>query len=236
MTEADAGESLAKKKRTLNEQLVRVVGASIARSFGAFLALNASLVHSEIRDGSNLCFHDHDREAYRAFSGRAIPVLATHKGGVRYGKIAAFSRDRIVADDDEILAYYRWFWQRGDGWNNLHSNVHEGLKSTKRDDLWTFFDPAVRAPSVWGSRLCVALDLFLSGPVKNRPGCRRALCYGRGSAGSAGYEDDADHLVSQSDGARITCGRSRAYGMGKGTAGSALYHDCTGPFARSVLG
>lgn len=202
VTEADAGESLAKKKRTLNEQLVRGVGAavylypgrwvardstlyamhrrvdaeglpynesnvcasfsalqqysynvgaSIARSFGAFPALNASLVHSEIRDGSNLCFHDHDREAYRAFSGRAIPVLATHKGGVRYGKIAAFPRDRIVADDDEILGYYRWFWQRGDGWNSLHSNVHEGLKSTGRDDLWTFFDPAVRAPSVWGS-------------------------------------------------------------------------------------
>jgi len=202
VTEADAGESLAQKKQTLNEQLVRGVGAavylypgrwvardstlyamhrrvdaeglpynesnvcasfsalqqysynvgaSIARSFGAFPALKASLVHSEIRDGTNLCFHDHDRDAYRTFSGRNIPTLATHKGGVRHNKIAAFPRDRIVADDDEILAYYRWFWQRGDGWNGLHSKVHEGLRSTGRDDLWTFFDPAVRAPSVWGS-------------------------------------------------------------------------------------
>jgi hypothetical protein len=201
-TEADAGESLAEKKRVLNEQLVRGVGAavylypgrwvardstlyeeyrridaggmpynednvcasfaalqqysynvgaSIVQTFGAFPALRASLVHSEIRDATNLCFHEHDRASYRSFSGRDIPVLATHKGGVRYGKIAHFPRKRVVADNDEILEYYRWFWQRGDGWNDLHTHVHEGLRSTGRDDLWTFFDPAVRAPSVWGS-------------------------------------------------------------------------------------
>ncbi len=201
-TEADAGESLAEKKRALNEQLVRGVGAavylypgrwvardstlyeqyrrvdagglpynednicasfsvlqqysynvgaSIIRTFGAFPALRAALVHSEIRDGTNLCFHENDRANYRAFSGRDIPVLATHKGGVRYRKIAHFPRNRIVADDDEILQYYRWFWKSGDGWNDLHTKVHEGLKSSGREDLWTFFDPAVRAPSIWGS-------------------------------------------------------------------------------------
>lgn len=127
------------------------VGASIAQTFGAFPALQASLVHSEIRDGTNLCFHEHDRETYRDFSGRNIPVLATHKGGVRHNKIAHFPRNRVVADDDEILEYYRWFWKSGDGWNDLHTQVDKGLKENGREDLWTFFDPAVRAPSVWGS-------------------------------------------------------------------------------------
>lgn len=127
------------------------VGASIARSFGEFPALQASLVHSEIRDGTSLCFHEHDRAAYRAFAGRDIPVEAVSKGGIRYGKIADFPRDRIVADDDPILKFYRWFWKEGDGWNELHSQVDLGLKSTGREDLWTFFDPAVRVPSVWGS-------------------------------------------------------------------------------------
>jgi len=127
------------------------VGASIAKSFGDFPALQASLVHSEIRDGTSLCFHEHDREAYRVFAGRDIPGEAVSKGGIRYGKIADFPRDRIVADDDPILKFYRWFWKEGDGWNELHSQVDRGLKSTGREDLWTFFDPAVRVPSVWGS-------------------------------------------------------------------------------------
>ena len=127
------------------------VGASIARSFGGYPALQAALVHSEVRDATNLCFHGHDQEAYRAFSGNEIPAAAEHKGGVRYGTIKGFPRDRVVSDDHPVLQYYRWFWKGGDGWNPLHTQVHKGLKSTGRDDLWTFFDPAVRAPSLWGS-------------------------------------------------------------------------------------
>ena len=127
------------------------VGASIARSFGRFPALQASLVHSEIRDATSLCFHEHDRQAYREFAGRDIPAEAVSKSGIRHGKIAGFPRDRVVADDDPVLGFYRWFWKGGDGWNELHTQVHRGLKSTGRRDLWTFFDPAVRVPSVWGS-------------------------------------------------------------------------------------
>jgi hypothetical protein len=127
------------------------VGASIARTFGDYPALQASLVHSEIRDATDLCFHDHDHDAYRVFSGAQVPPEAERKGGVRYTALKDFPRDRVVSDDHPLLRYYRWFWKEGDGWNGLHTRVHEGLKSTGRDDLWTFFDPAVRVPSVWGS-------------------------------------------------------------------------------------
>ncbi len=129
----------------------RDVGASVARTFGGHPGLQASLVHSEVRDGTRLCFHDHDAAAYRALSGREIPREAAGKGGVLYSSIPAFPANRIVADDDPLLAWYRWFWKDGDGWNPLHTQVHDGLKSTGREDLWTFFDPAVRAPGLWGS-------------------------------------------------------------------------------------
>ena len=126
-------------------------GASVAETFGEFPGLQASLIHSEVRDRSNLCFHDHDRQAFLDFAGYEIPEEALTKGGLNYSRIDTFPMDRIIPDDDRILTFYKWFWTIGDGWNDLHTQVHNGLKSTGRDDLWTFFDPAVRVPSIWGS-------------------------------------------------------------------------------------
>ncbi len=127
------------------------VGASVAGTFGHFPALQAALVHTEIRDHTNLCFHQLDRQAFRQLAGFDIPEAATGKRGVQYEKIEGFPSNRIVPDDYPLLVFYRWFWKEGDGWNALHTAVHRGLKSTGRGDLWTFFDPAVRVPSVWGS-------------------------------------------------------------------------------------
>jgi len=127
------------------------VGASIAQTFGQYPALDGSLIHSEVRDGSDLCFHEHDREAFRQFAGYDIPPEAEGKNGLHYSRIRDFPADRVVPDDHPLLTFYRWFWKSGDGWNVLHSEVSRGLKSTGRADLWTFFDPAVRVPDVWGS-------------------------------------------------------------------------------------
>ncbi len=126
-------------------------GAAVAKTFGCFPALEAALIHSEVRDSTNLCFHDHDRRAFRDDSGFEIPDKAVGTDGVSYERLEGFPENRVVSDDDPLLVFYRWFWKNGDGWNSLHTRVHEGLKSTGRVDLWTFFDPAVRVPSVWGS-------------------------------------------------------------------------------------
>lgn len=127
------------------------VGASIAQTFGQYPALNASLIHSEVRDASDLCFHDFDKAAFKQFAGYDIPDEALGKGGVSYRRIKNFPANRVIKDDDRLLTFYRWFWKNGDGWNPLHSELSRGLKSTGRKDLWTWFDPAVRVPDVWGS-------------------------------------------------------------------------------------
>lgn len=127
------------------------VGESIGRTYGAFPSFGAALIHTEVRDAAGLCFHPHDLEAYRKASGREIPAEAVGKSGVDYSKLRNFPGDRIIADDDPLLTYYRWFWKEGDGWNRLTSAVHRGLKVGRREDVWTWHDPAVRVAKAYGS-------------------------------------------------------------------------------------
>ena len=133
------------------QRFAYATGAAVARTFGQFPALSASLIHSEIRDGTAISHHDFELAQCREALGFDLPREATSKGGVDYRAIAGFPQDRVIDDDDPLLRFYRWFWKEGDGWNPLHTQVHKGLKSTGREDIWTFFDPAVRVPSIWGS-------------------------------------------------------------------------------------
>ena len=127
------------------------VGASAALAYGDMPALSSCLIHSEIRDHTSICFHDHDRKAFRDFSGYNIPEQCVSKDGRHYSAFQGFPANHIIPDDDRVLTFYKWFWKNGDGWNPLHTQVHKGLKSKGQDDIWTFFDPATRVPSIWGS-------------------------------------------------------------------------------------
>jgi len=127
------------------------VGAATARTFGDMPGWHGSLIDSEIRDHTAPSFNDIDREAYRKASGQDIPSEVSSSRGVNYKALANFPANRIVSDDDPILTYYKWFWKEGDGWNQLHSQINDGLKSTGRKDFFTWNDPAVRVPGIWGS-------------------------------------------------------------------------------------
>lgn len=127
------------------------VGASVAQTYDKFPAWQAALIDTEVRDSTQISFSPFDRDAYRKFSGREMPPEAVSKNGVLWSSLKDFPADRIIPDDHPILAFYRWFWSVGDGWNALHSAVHRGIHSTGRADVWTWFDPAIRAPSLGGS-------------------------------------------------------------------------------------
>lgn len=126
-------------------------GASSALTFGKFPSYTCALIHSEIRDNTALSFQPFEVAAAEKALGCKIPENALAKNGVPYRSIPDFPVDRVVPDDDLLLRFYTWFWKDGDGWNPLHTQIHNGLKSTGRKDFWTFFDPAVRVPSIWGS-------------------------------------------------------------------------------------
>jgi Concanavalin A-like lectin/glucanases superfamily len=126
-------------------------GASVARSYGDHPGLQGSLIHSEVRGTTELDFQPWFQAQWKAYSGIDIPAKAVSKRGVKYDTLENFPPNRIVPDDYPLLKFYRWFWGKGDGWNELHTQVHKGLKSTGRDDIITWYDPAVRVPSRWDS-------------------------------------------------------------------------------------
>lgn len=133
------------------QKLCYDTGASVAGAYSAFPAWDSALLHTELRDAANLCFHAHDGEACRKATGSDVPPQVAGKWGVEYGKLPDFPKDRVIPDEDPVYQYLRWYWREGDGWNGLNSELHRGLKSGGRADLWTFHDPAVRVASVFGS-------------------------------------------------------------------------------------
>ncbi|MBM3860120.1 MAG: hypothetical protein FJ395_10770 [Verrucomicrobia bacterium] len=133
------------------QKLCYNVGASMAQTYGAFPSWQAALLHTEVRDAAGVCYHDHDRAAYRKATGADIPAEVTAKSGVKYQDLKDFPADRVIPDDHPLYRYFQWYWKTGDGWNILNTELHRGLKSTGRNDLWTFHDPAVRVASVYGS-------------------------------------------------------------------------------------
>jgi hypothetical protein len=133
------------------QKLCYNVGASVAQTYGEFPAWQSALLHTEVRDGAGLCYHDHDRATCRQATGADIPAEFSAKWGVDRAKLKDFPADGVIRDDDPIYRYSQWYWKTGDGWNGLNNELHRGLKSTGRNDLWTFHDPAVRVASVYGS-------------------------------------------------------------------------------------
>lgn len=127
------------------------VGASIAQTYGNHPAWQATLINSEVRDATAISFSKVAQDAYRKATGLEIPQEVLNKRGVDWKKLKDFPADRVIADDHPLRRFYQWFWTVGDGWNALHTATHRGIHSTGRKDVWTWFDPAIRVPSIGGS-------------------------------------------------------------------------------------
>ena len=124
------------------------MGASVAQTFGAFPAFNAALINTEVRDGTQFCFHDHDRDLYRAKTGKEFPDAAVRKNGVSFLRIEGSPIAR-TPDDDDLLQFFR-----GSGAGRLERisfTINNG-PNHRTLRLWTFFDPAVRVPALWNAR------------------------------------------------------------------------------------
>jgi hypothetical protein len=127
------------------------VGRSFSQAYAQHPAMSAVMINTEVRDASNPSFNEIDVTNYRDFAKTEIPKEVVNRWGVEYRKLKDFPANRVIEDDHPLLKYYRWFWTVGDGWNGLHTALSKGTKDAAPKDFWTFFDPAVRQPSISGA-------------------------------------------------------------------------------------
>lgn len=144
------GKAICASHPKLGEIMERA-GRSVGNNFNDLPGVDGYMIQSEIRDGTEICYHDYDRAAFRAHAGFDIPTTILGKRQTHYSRIPGFPASRVIPDDFPELVFYRWFWKDGDGWNDCHSAIHRGLKTNAPPEVFTWFDPAIRVPSIWGS-------------------------------------------------------------------------------------
>lgn len=104
---------------------------------------------SEWRDRSFPSFNtEHLR--YEKETGLKIPLEIINKT-LETNIVEKMFPDGVVPDHDPILSYYRWFWRGGDGWPKYVGAIADVYSQEKGREFFTFWDPAVRCPPIWGS-------------------------------------------------------------------------------------
>ena len=114
-------------------------------------AIEGAIINSELRDSTVLSFDPRSKAAFQKFAGYPIPQEAEEKSGIVYNSQRKFPLSRVIPDNDPILTFYKWFWKDGDGWNPMNTRMSSEFKQEMKRPVWTFHDPAVRVPPVWGS-------------------------------------------------------------------------------------
>lgn len=123
----------------------------VAKNFSDHPALQYTLINSEIRDRAQPSFAPHNRQQYKAFSGKTIPEEVESRIAPHYTRIKGFPFSRQISTAHPLYQYYKYYWGHGDGWNDLGTKVHHAYKKYMHKNFRTIHDPAVRVPPVWGS-------------------------------------------------------------------------------------
>ena len=133
------------------QALARAAATGNAVDLAAHPACLGLDANTEVVDHVFPSFNGED-DVYLAETGRAVPDEIRGKT-FSFRLARARFPDGIVPDDDPILQYYRWWWRDGHGWPRINSVIAEAFREVKgkRHDFFSYFDPAVRCPPLWGS-------------------------------------------------------------------------------------
>ena len=138
----------------------KTVASGLARALATHPAMGGVLPFSELRDASVPSFRQ-EHERYRAETGLSVPDRVRGRT-LGWDEGVKLFPDGIVPEDDPVLSYYRWFWSGGDGWPGyvgavageyarVRGRFGDGSARQTRYPFFSFWDPSVRCPPIWGS-------------------------------------------------------------------------------------
>lgn len=130
--------ALSKIKAVEGAKLPRAcVGASVA---------------CEVRAHTQPSHTPQQRARYQQDTGCEVPPEVDGRLPPTWKDLVSFPRDRVIDDEFPLYKYYRWFWTKGDGWNDYNSLITRQYAEAfgKRPHL-TIYSPVLRAPQFWGS-------------------------------------------------------------------------------------
>lgn len=114
----------------------------------AFLGIRPA---SEVRDRMEPAATEVMRERYRAFCGKEIPAGCTERMPQNHARIADFPVGRVIPHDYPIYDFYRWWWTRGDGWNEYNEQVARLAEERFGRKILSSYDPSTRVPPFRGA-------------------------------------------------------------------------------------
>lgn len=132
-------------------KLVEQIAEEAGTAFSGHPAVEGMLINSEVRDESRPSFTKCNADRWKKFSGRDVPDEVNGRNAPHWSGKKNFPIMRIIPDNDELYVFYKWWWREGDGWNPLHTLINRLYKKNLNRELWSFYDPAVRVPPVWGN-------------------------------------------------------------------------------------
>ncbi len=136
----------------LNPEVIehtRKTAAFNAKLFGKHPGFAGILINTERRDGVVPSF-GFAPDLYRTETGQNIPANVT--GSMPSPKMEKqHYQNGLIPENDELLRFYSWFWQGGDGWPRINTVIADEFRSIVKPHFFSFFDPAVRVPPKWGS-------------------------------------------------------------------------------------
>ena len=142
--ELDAAEPAAQTAAT---RAIRKIAKEIGREPG-FAGFRPC---GEIRLRTTPSFTERNAAAYRADTGREVPPEAKGRAAPRWQDLKDIPENRIVSEHHPVLEFYRWFWQKGDGWNAFADAMVEGfMEETGGRRVLTEYEPCLRTPPLFG--------------------------------------------------------------------------------------
>lgn len=133
---------------------VSAINAKAVKDHPAFAAAHASV------EGRDAIYPSFNTEAaqYEKASGQQVPPEVTKKT-LKFDEAKRRFPDGIVPSGDPVFKYLRWLWKGGDGWPRYAKEMaNEYRRQIRREDYFSFADPAVRCPPLWGS--CGSVDVL----------------------------------------------------------------------------